>query len=74
MKEQVVALLDIINEDCDTDCQQRIKDFMKAHGFENVQVSVDDMFDSLGWDVYSVSVAWIENGKVELAVGCVEIG
>lgn len=71
MKEKLFALLETIDEECDIECHDRIMSFMEAHGFEDVQVSVDDMFDSPGLDVYSLAVAWVEDGKVQLAVGSI---
>lgn len=71
MGEKLRILLDEIEQDCDLECHQKIRDFLKGLGAEQVEVSVDDMFDSPGWDVYSVSVAWLENGKLQLMVGCV---
>ncbi len=73
MKEKLFELLELIDQDCDAECEQRIKDFLLALGAEQVEVSVDEMFDSCGLDVYSVSVAWLENGKVQLAVGSIEM-
>ena len=34
-------------------------------GAEQVEVSVDEMFDSCGLDVYSIFVAWLEGGKIQ---------
>lgn len=73
MKEKLFELLEQINEDKDLECHERIKDFLVSLGAEQVEVSVDEMFDSCGLDVYSVSVAWIEDGKIRLAVGNVEM-
>ena len=73
MKEKLFELLEQINEDNDLECHERIKDFLVSLGAEQVEVSVDEMFDSCGLDVYSVSVAWIEDGKIRLAVGNVEM-
>lgn len=73
MKEKLFELMEQINQDGDNECEQRIKDFLCNLGAEQVQVSVDEMFDSCGLDVYSVSVAWLEGGKVQLAVGSIEL-
>lgn len=73
MKEKLFELMEQINQDCDTECEQRIKDFLHNLGAEQVQVSVNEMFDSCGLDVYSVSVAWLEDGEVQLAVGSIEL-
>lgn len=73
MKEKLFELLEQIDQDCDTECEQRIKDFMNGLGAEQVEVSVDEVFDSCGLDVYSVSVAWLERGKLRLAVGSIEM-
>ena len=73
MKEKLFELLEQINEDKDLECHERIKDFLVSLGAEQVEVSVDEMFDSCGLDVYSVSVAWIEDGKIRLSVGNVEM-
>lgn len=72
MKEKLFELLEQIDKECDTKCEQRVKDFLHDLGAEQVEVSVDKMFDSCGLDVYSVSVAWLEDGKVRLAVGMIE--
>lgn len=73
MKENLFELLEQINQDCDTECEQKIKEFLNSLGAEQVEVSVDEMFESCGLDVYSVSVAWLENGKLQLAVGSIEM-
>ena len=73
MKEKLFDLMETIAKDRDTECEQRIKDFLLGLGAEQVEVSVDEMFDSCGLDVYAVSVAWLENGKVQLAVGSIEM-
>lgn len=73
MKKKLFELLEQINKECDTECEQRVKDFLYDIGAEQVEVSVDEMFESCGLDVYSVSVAWIENGKIQLAIGSIEI-
>ena len=72
MKEKLFELLEQIDSDCDTECEQRIKDFLYNLGAEQVEVSVNEMFDSCGLDVYSVAAAWLENGKLQLAVGSIE--
>ena len=73
MKEKLFELFEKINQDCDNECEQRIKDFLHKLGAEQAEVSIDEMFESCGLDVYSVSVAWLENGRVQLAVGCIEM-
>ena len=73
MKEKLFELLEEINQNCDTECEQKIRDFLHTLGAEQIEVSVDEMFDSCGLDVYSVSVAWIEGGKIQLAVGSIEM-
>lgn len=72
MKEKLFELLEQINEERDTECEQRVKDFLHGLGAEQVEVSVDEMFTSCGIDIYSASVAWLEDGKVRLAVGSIE--
>lgn len=73
MKEKLFELLEQIYRDCDTECEQRIKDFLYGLGARQVEVSVDEMFDSCGLDVYSVSVAWLEDDLIRLAVGSIEL-
>lgn len=68
MKEKLFELLDSIGKLGDLNCHEEIQNFMEKLGAKDIQVSVDDMFDSPGLDVYSVSVAWLENGKIQLAV------
>ena len=46
MKEKLFELLEEINQNCDTECEQKIKDFLHTLGAEQIEVSVDEMFDS----------------------------
>ncbi len=44
---------------------------MKNHEIFKYKVSIDDMFDSPGVDIYSLSVSYIFNDKLELLVGSI---
>jgi len=73
LKEKLEELIDNFDEDCNVECQQEIEEFMSNNGIDNCKVSVDEMFDSPGYDVYSVTVAWVENGIIELFVSSIGI-
>lgn len=71
MREEIFEIIERYDEEGDTECHDEIRQLLKDNGIEHCEVSVDEMFDSPGYDVYSVSVAWIENGKLELVVGSI---
>lgn len=71
MREKIFEIIERYEEDGNLECHDEIEQLLKDNGIEQYEVSVDDMFDSPGYDVWSVSVAWIENGKLELAVGSI---
>ena len=74
IKERLRCLLDTIEEDQDTDCaEELIEQFMKDNGIQQYKISVDDMFDNPGVDIYSLSVAYILNGELELLVGSISV-
>lgn len=74
MKEKIFDIIERYEEDGDLECHIEIEQLLKDNGIEIFKVSVDEMFDSPGYDVWSVSVAWIKNGILELAVGSIGIG
>lgn len=73
MRDKIYEIIERYDEENDTECYEEIEKALKENGVEHFEISIDDMFDSPGYDVYSVSVAWIENGKLELAVGSIGI-
>jgi len=73
LKERLGKLIDEFDEDCNVECEQEIEQFMNDNGVDNCKVSIDEMFDNPGCDVYSVAVAWVKNGIVELFVSSIEI-
>lgn len=49
--------------------QVDLERFFVQNNVSQYEISVDDMFDSPGLDVYSVSVAWIYQEQLYLRVG-----
>lgn len=46
--------------------EEKIEEILsKEESVTDFQVKAANMFNNLGIDVYSVSIAWIENGKLE---------
>lgn len=74
MRERIYEIIGKYEADGDLECTDEIKDLLESNGITQYEISIDDMFDSPGYDVYSVSVAWIENGTLELAVSTIGIG
>ncbi len=74
MRDKIYEIIKKYEEEGDTECTEEIEQLLVENGITQYEISVDDMFDSPGYDVYSVSVAWIENGKLELAVSSIGRG
>ena len=74
MRDKIYEIIERYDENGDTECYEEIENVLKDNGISKYEISIDDMFDSPGYDVYSVSVAWIENGELELAVSSIGIG
>ena len=72
MKDKIFNLIEKIEEEGLFDEAEEIIDsLMKENKIEVFEISIDDMFDSPGYDVYSVAVAWLQDGILQLAVGSV---
>lgn len=79
MKEKIEDLLklyendyglDSFREDEDGnefDCCEEIKQLFKDNNKE-CKISVDEMYESCGYDVDSFVIAWVDNNKVELYI------
>ena len=74
LRDKIFEIIENAEETGDADCKEEIEEMLKSNGIEKINVSIDDMFDSPGYDVYSVAVAWIEDGELELAVGSIGMG
>jgi len=73
MRDKIFDIINTFEEENDTECKEAIQDLLRENGISKFEISIDDMFDSPGYDVYSIAVAWIENDKLELAVGSIGI-
>jgi hypothetical protein len=73
MREKIYEIVERYEEEGDLECTEEIRQLLKDNGITQYEVSIDEMFDSCGYDVWAVSVAWIENGKLELAVSSIGI-
>ena len=73
IREEIFNIIEIAESNGDVECKEVIENLMEENGILKYEISIDDMFDSPGYDVYSVTVAWIENDKLELAVGSIGI-
>lgn len=46
--------------------EEEIEEFLsKEESVTEFQIEITNMFENLGIDIYSVSIVWIENGKLE---------
>lgn len=68
----VERLIHKSEEDMNTECEQSFYDLFAENDINEFEISIDEMYDSCGMDVYSLSVAWIEDGRLKLKVGCIE--
>lgn len=71
VRNNIRNIIKNVEEQGNVECEEEIEEALKLSGIEKFEVSIDDMFDSPGYDVYSVSVAWIENGIINLTVGSI---
>jgi len=72
MKDKIFDLIEKIEEEGLFDEAGEILDsLMKENKIEVFEISIDDMFESPGYDVYSIAVAWLQDGILQLAVGSV---
>jgi hypothetical protein len=72
VRNKIFKLIEKIEEEGLFDDAREIMDkLMKENNISVYGISIDDMFDSPGYDVCSITVAWIENGNWELAIGSV---
>ena len=74
IRDKIFEIVEQSEESGDVECKEVIEDMLIENGINKYNVSIDDMFDSPGYDVYSVTVAWIENDILELAVSSIGIG
>lgn len=77
MEEKLESLLELYENDYGLDkarydenekeyyCIDEIKKLFKDNGII-CEVSVDEMFDSCGYTVHSLAVAWVEDGEPQL--------
>lgn len=73
MRDKIEKIIEYYNEENDTECYEAIEQCLKENEIDQYEISVDEMFDSPGYDVYSVSVAWVEYGKLNLFVDSIGI-
>ena len=74
MKEEILKIIDKYEENNDVECKEEIEEFLADKNINEVEVSIENTFDSPGYDVYSVAVAWIENGKLQLVLSYIGLG
>jgi len=73
MRDKIFEIIEKYDEENDAECKEEIEILLKENGISKYEVSIDDMFDSPGYDVYSVAVAWIENDELQLVVSSIGI-
>lgn len=62
MREKLDDLINKYDEEGNLECHSAIRELLHKNGIDQCEVSVVIMLHNL----YSISVAWIENGKLEL--------
>ena len=74
MKEEILKIIDKYEENNDAECKEEIEEFLANKNINEVEVLIKNTFDSPGYDVYSVAVAWIEKGKLQLVLSYIGLG
>lgn len=74
MKEEILKIIDKYEENNDVECKEEIEEFLANKNINEVEVLIKNTFDSPGYDVYSVAVAWIEKGKLQLVLSYIGLG
>lgn len=74
MKEEILKIIEKYEENNDVECKEEIEEFLASKNINAIEVSIKNTFDSPGYDVCSVAVAWIENGKLQLVLSYIGLG
>lgn len=73
MKEEILKIINKYDENNDAECKEEIEELFVRNGIQTIEIEIENTFDSPGYDVYSVAVAWIENGKLQLVLSYIGI-
>jgi len=74
MKEEILKIINKYEENNDTECKEEIEELLVRNGIQAIEIEIKNTFGSPGYDVYSVAVAWIEKGKLQLALSYIGLG
>lgn len=74
MKEEILKIINKYDENNDAECKEEIEELLVRNGIQAIEIEIKNTFDSPGYDVYSVAVAWIENGKLQLVLSYIGLG
>lgn len=72
-RKKLEVMIDVTKAAYPEQCEKKISDFLRDNGISKYKVMANEMFDGQGWSMcsFAVSVAWIENGKLELFVSSI---
>lgn len=73
IRKMIFEIIERYEEEGSSECEDEIEKYLQHHGIEQYKISIDNMYGSPGYDVYSVSVALIKDGKLELIVSSIDI-
>ena len=65
IKNQIDKIIEIHEEESNLECYGEIEEVLKSNGIEKYQISIDGIFESAGYDVYSITVAWWQDGEIQ---------
>ena len=74
MEEEILKIINKYEENDDMECKEEIEELLVRNGIQAIEIEIKNTFDSPGYDVYSVAVAWIENGKLQLVLSYIGLG
>ncbi len=74
MKEEILKIINKYEENNDAECKEEIEELLVRNGIQTIEIEIENTFDSPGYDVYSVAVAWVENGKLQLVLSYIGLG
>ena len=74
MKEEILKIINKYDENNDAECKEEIEELLVRNGIQTIEIEIENTFDSPGYDVYSIAVAWTENGKLQLVLSYIGLG
>ncbi len=73
MKKEILKIINKYEENNDMKCKEEIEELLRENGIYDIEIEIESTFSGILYVVYSVAVAWIEKGRLELVLSYVRI-